>query len=203
MAAISAIISSPPPSLHAALLVEGFGEALDDVVDDIGLDEAVSEVVDGVPEEAFVEVADDPNEAVDDVVDDIGLDEAVSEVFDGVPEEVFADVADDPNETVEEDVGTVSAISELKLARLAFSFSTAPSLFSTVFVAFSFSGSHISSILRCANVPPCSPRVHLSSSVTSRNETTAAACHSVILPSRGLAGGLMTPAMRTLQLEQS
>ena len=203
MAAISAIISSPPPRLHAALvLLEGFGEALDDVVD-AGLDEAVSEVVDGVPDEAFAEVADDPTEAVDDVVDDSGLDEAFSEVVDGVSEEVFAEVAADPDEAVDEGVGTVSATSEVKLARLAFSFSTAPSLFSTVFVAFSFSGSHISSTLRCANVPPCSPRVHLSSSVISRIETTAAACHSVILPSRGLAGGLMTPAMRTLQLEQS
>lgn len=135
MTPISAINPLAPPSFHVALLVVG--------------------EVDG--------------EAIDDAVDNSVLEEAVSEVVDGVPEEEFAqvgdEVADDADESVDEGVGTAVATSELELAHLAFSFSTAPSLSSTVFVAFSFSGYHISWILKCANLPPCSPRVHLSSSV--------------------------------------
>ena len=135
MTAISAIISSPPPSFHAALLLVGelIVEAVDDVVDDEVLEEAVSEVVDGVPEEELAEVGD---EAVD-----------------------------DPDKAVDEGVGTAVATSELNVAHLDFSFSTAPSLSSTVLVAFSFSGTHISWTLMCANLPPCSPRVHRSISV--------------------------------------
>ena len=74
------------------------------------------------------------------------LEEAVFEVVDGVSEgfaEVGQKAGDDVDEAVDDGIGTAVAATQVKFTHLAFSFSTAPSLSSTVFVGNSFSGTPV------------------------------------------------------------